>query len=96
MTESRISSAQSSSGIAGLSRYELHDVQSFIEALRKVNSGMEGTSEQVGGLERAPDQSKYGEGRIQHHAGGARVRPLPIRVLILRAAKRSAKSKKSI
>ena len=90
MTEAKTSTAQRSFGIAGLTQSELHEVQSFIEALRKFTSDIESTSEQAGGVERAPDQSECDEGRTQYHAGGGWDSPPPVPVLIRPAAKKSA------
>jgi hypothetical protein len=93
MTETRISTAQPSFGIAGLTRSELHEVQSFIAALRKFNSEIESTPEQAGGVERLHDQSECDGGRTQYHACGVWDSPQPARVLLGPAAKQSAKSK---
>ena len=94
MTETSISTAQTSFGIAGLTRSELQQIQSFIEALRRPNSDIESISEQAGGAERAPDQSECDGGRSQYYERGGWDRPQPVRVLIRPAAKRSAKSNK--
>ena len=91
LTETRISTAQTSFGIAGLTRSELNEVQSFIAALRKFNSDAESTSEQAGSVEGAPDRSESGEGRTQCHERETWAPPQPVRVLIRPAAKRSAK-----
>jgi hypothetical protein len=60
LTEARISTTQTF-GIAGLTRSELHEVQSFLEALRKFNSDIESASKHAGGVEGAPGRSQPDE-----------------------------------
>lgn len=57
ITEARVSTAQTSFGIVGLTRSELDEVQCFIEGLRKVNSDSEPMSER-GPLEPSRDRSR--------------------------------------
>lgn len=90
MTEAKISTTQRSFGIAGLSQSELHEVQSFIEALRKFNSDVESTSELAGGVGRRPNHAECDGGETQYHECGGWDSPQPVHVLIRPAAKRPA------
>ena len=89
LTEARISTAQRSFGIAGLTRSELYEAQSFIEALRKFNSDIEAASER-GWAEQAPDQSERDEAEPNTASTIRGMAPQPGRVLVRPAAKKSA------